>query len=79
MGTCHSIPMFIESNGNKECLICMENIKGEYVKCSKCKVVLHVECAVHYKVSKKYYLLKCPHCQKYNSSYHYTCDDLHKF
>ena len=68
MGSCHSIPALIESNNyhsKKECFICKKWINSKFVKCKECDSVLHLDCAINYKNSKKKYLTKCPYCKKH--------------
>ena len=79
MGSCYSVHNLLDNNKNKKCLICWEEIKGEYIKCNKCKILLHINCGVKYKNFKNYDTLKCPHCQYCGHSYLYTSDDLHYF
>jgi hypothetical protein len=88
MGSCYSIHLILQNNNqyNNECLICFENIhiSNDYVKCRKCKILLHYDCAVKYKVlqkcrSQNCHYLKCPHCQSCKTSYLYKSDDIYNF
>ena len=88
MGSCYSIHHLIQNNyqSNTECLICFENVNltNNYVKCDKCKILLHVQCAIEYKSFQKCrnsicHKLKCPHCRRCKTSYLYTDDDIHIF
>ena len=61
-------------SAEKECLICWEKIENKniyYVKCCKCRIYLHVDCAYAY--SDK----KCPHCQCIGSLYYYNDENCY--
>ena len=89
MGSCYSKYNILHNNNqnnnsNNECLICFEyvNLTNNYVKCKKCKILLHVTCAVKYKYIQNCRnvncnKLKCPHCQHCKTSYLYTYDDIY--
>ena len=86
MGGCYSIHHLLQNDNINECLICFEsiNLTNDYVKCKKCKILLHFKCATTYKSlqrcrSSNCNKLKCPHCQRCNTSYLYTCNNIYKF
>ena len=71
MGTCHSFPIFTENEYvTTKCCLCMKNIIGDYVKCTKCNILLHNKCIKKYKSYNKNYFINCPNCQE-NNTYHY--------
>lgn len=83
MGSCYSIPLFLENNiENKQCMICSNEISiqnGIYLKCSKCKILLHKSCSKKCKCksntntnTNKLNILYCPHCKHRNSLISYN-------
>lgn len=82
MGSCHSLPLLLEKNKKIEteknqCMMCSYEISiksGIYVKCSKCKILLHESCSKKYKLNTNTNVLFCPHCKYRDSLYSYDND-----
>ena len=55
----------------KDCLICWEKIENKniFVKCNKCRICLHSDCAFSYFIQIS--MTKCPHCQQENCLFYY--------
>jgi hypothetical protein len=73
MGSCLSIPIVYENNPN-ECFICWEDIPEVYVKCRRCKILLHENCAIRYIINSP----QCPHCQRKNALFLYKYEECSK-
>lgn len=84
MGSCYSVHLLLDNKNNQtgnnqkkiHCLICCEEIShqtGVYVKCSKCKILLHDICAKTYKSKTNIIsnIIYCPHCKYQNSLFCY--------
>jgi DNA-directed RNA polymerase subunit RPC12/RpoP len=81
MGSCHSIAPLIEKDKKIEikkeknkCMMCSYEISlqsGIYVKCSKCKILLHESCGKKYKSNTKTNIIFCPHCKYRDTLYSY--------
>lgn len=80
MGSCYSVPFFIEEKVKEEekCLICWDSVSlnSIYIKCCKCNIYLHENCACKYKENRNKDLKNndCPHCKCKNSLYRYDND-----
>ena len=74
MGSCYLIVYIIieNQNYNNKCIICWENLslKTIYIKCTRCNILLHDNCALQYK-SKMKTKIYCPHCKSKNSLFRY--------
>jgi Zn finger protein HypA/HybF involved in hydrogenase expression len=99
MGSCHSFPLLLikdieieNQKAKNQCMICSNEISlqtGIYLKCSKCKILLHRSCSKKCKSNKnknnnnnnnKSNILCCPHCKYRNSiiSYNNNINDSKK-
>jgi len=70
MGSCYSIPYFLESNKKEEkCILCWETINSQklYIKCTYCFIYLHENCVINMKN------ICCPNCKVTNSLIKYQC------
>jgi len=91
MGGCYSVHLLLVHDIEKEkskakqkvnhnCIICWDEISqksGKYVKCGKCKILLHDVCAQQYKLNLNPNpnpidnTIYCPHCKFNNSLFRY--------
>jgi hypothetical protein len=77
MGSCYSINIFLQNENrfiqDNTCIICWENvcIEKKYVKCTKCNIIFHHDCALRYKDNKDTSIIYCPHCKRIKTLFIY--------